>query len=259
MNAAHNTIHSRTVDNILIVTISRPQVRNALTPDCHYALATIFDQFAADDSLHVAIITGEGDKAFCSGSDLNFINDLSPDIMPVSGFGGLTTRFDLYKPVIAAINGDAIGGGLEIVMACDLAIAVPHARFCLPEPKVGLAASGGLHRLARTLTLKHAMKLALTAEMFDAETAIAMGLINQVYPTDDILGDAIKMAYGIGKLAPLAIKASKQMILEGLSAPDMQSAFAGRYSAFEAMLASDDAKEGPRAFIEKRPPKWSGK
>ncbi|MDC3314235.1 enoyl-CoA hydratase-related protein [Alphaproteobacteria bacterium] len=259
MNAPHKTIQFYNIDNIMIVTVSRPQVRNALTPDCHFALAEIFDRFAADDSLHVAIITGEGDKAFCSGSDLNFIDDLKPDDMPVSGFGGLTTRFDLYKPVIAAINGDAIGGGLEIVMACDLAIAVPHARFCLPEPKVGLAASGGLHRLARTLTLKHAMKLAMTAEMIDAETAVAMGLINQVYPTDDILDDAIEMARNIGELAPLAIKASKQMILEGLSAPDMQSAFAGRYSAFEAMLASHDAKEGPRAFIEKRSPKWSGK
>ena len=259
MNAPHKTIQFYNIDNIMIVTVSRPQVRNALTPDCHFALAAIFDRFAADDSLHVAIITGEGDKAFCSGSDLNFIDDLKPDDMPVSGFGGLTTRFDLYKPVIAAINGDAIGGGLEIVMACDLAIAVPHARFCLPEPKVGLVASGGLHRLARTLTLKHAMKLAMTAEMIDAETAVAMGLINQIYPTDDILDDAIEMARSIGELAPLAIKASKQMILEGLSAPDMQSAFAGRYSAFEAMLASHDAKEGPRAFIEKRSPKWSGK
>lgn len=259
MNAAHNTIHCHTIDNIMIVTIARPHVRNALTPDCHFALAEIFDRFAVDDSLHVAIITGEGDKAFCSGSDLNFIDDLKPDDMPVSGFGGLTTRFDLHKPVIAAINGDAIGGGLEIVMACDLAIAVPHARFCLPEPKVGLAASGGLHRLSRALALKHVMKLALTAETIDAEAAVAMGLINQIYPADDILGDAIEMARSIGELAPLAIKASKQMILEGLSARDIQSAFAGRYSALEAMLASDDAKEGPRAFIEKRSPKWRGK
>jgi crotonobetainyl-CoA hydratase len=140
-------------DDIMEVSIQRPDVLNALNSQAHSELADTFDKFAKDSALNIAVIRGSGERAFCVGSDLKERSEFGSDRMPPSGFAGLTERFDLEKPVIALVNGDAIGGGLEILLACDLAIAVDTAHFGLPEPKVGLAASGGLHRLARQLPL----------------------------------------------------------------------------------------------------------
>lgn len=135
----------------LFVTLNRPEVRNALHPPAHRELEDAFNRLETDDSLYCAVITGTGSKAFCVGSDLKYRAATGDGSMPKTGFAGLAQRYTLTKPVIAAINGDAIGGGLEIVLACDLAIAVRGARFGLPEPKVGLSAHGGLHALARQL------------------------------------------------------------------------------------------------------------
>lgn len=249
-----------TTGGIMLVTINRPAVRNALDPAAHRALADAFDAFAANDALRVAIITGSGGRAFCVGSDLKARLASNGDDMPATGFAGLCERFDLEKPVIAAVNGDCIGGGLEIVLACDLAVTVAHARFGLPEPRVGLVAAGGLHRLIRSLPTKAAMEIALTGRLFDAGTALRHGLVNQVVDDgSDVLAQARLLAGEIIDCAPLATRATKQMIARGLAAPTLEDAFAGEYPAYRRMLESEDAVEGSRAFLEKRQPDWKGR
>jgi crotonobetainyl-CoA hydratase len=246
---------------LLWITIDRPAALNALDPATHRALAAAFDGYAADPRLRVAIVTGAGERAFCVGSDLKARAEAGADDHPPTGFAGLTHRFDLDKPVIAAVNGLALGGGVEIVAACDLAIAADHAEFALPEPRLGLAAigGGGLQRLARTLPLKLAMELALTARRFGAEEAKRIGLINAVVPRVALRAEARRWAETVLEGAPLAVEASKQVMLASLGAPSLEAALRQRYSAIERMLASEDAKEGSRAFIEKRKPRWQGR
>ncbi|MBT3307173.1 MAG: enoyl-CoA hydratase [Rhodospirillaceae bacterium] len=240
----------------LILTLNRPQVRNALHPPAHDELSRAFDRLEADDSVHYAVVTGAGDKAFCTGSDLKFRAETGETYIPPMGFAGLTERFGLDKPVIAAINGDAVGGGMEIVLACDLAIAVKGARFGFPEPKVGLAASGGLHRLIRQIPTKFAMQIALKSELFSAGEALALGLVNAVVEPQELNDEIDKLIQTLEANAPLSLRATKQMMLAGLDEPSLEAAFAGSYPAYETMLASEDAVEGPLAFSQKRKPKW---
>ena len=243
-------------DDIMEVSIQRPDVLNALNSQAHSELADTFDKFAKDSALNIAVIRGSGERAFCVGSDLKERAEVGSDRMPPSGFAGLTERFDLEKPVIALVNGDAIGGGLEILLACDLAIAVDTAHFGLPEPKVGLAASGGLHRLARQLPLKRAMEISLMGNLFDAVTAMNIGLINEVVPRQSLENTKKKYLSNLRECAPLALRATKQMILEGLEQGSLENAFRANYPSFQRMLASEDAKEGVQAFAEKRKPVW---
>ena len=263
MEGAAAGIRWETKDRTLVLTIDRQDSRNALDLDAHHQLASLFDSFADSDAHLVAIITGAGDRAFCAGSDLKVRAGLDRANLPSTGFAGLAERFDLTKPVIAAVNGDAIGGGMEIVLACDLCVAVPSARFALPEPRVGLAASGGLHRLARQMPLKQAMEIALTGRMFTADELVGMGVVNQLSPSltgaANALVTALETAALICENAPLSVRATKQMMMSGLDLPDLETAFATRYPAFEAMLASEDAREGRLAFLQKRHPKWQGK
>ena len=246
---------------ILWITINRPSALNALSPPAHRELSAALDGFASDASLRVAVITGTGERAFCVGSDLKQRQIGNKDDHPLTGFGGISHRFDLAKPVIAAVNGLALGGGVEIVAACDLAIAADHAEFSLPEPRVGLAAlgGGGLQRLARTLPLKYAMELVLTGRRFGAEEAKQIGLINAVVPRGDLKARVRAMAEAIVEGAPLAVEASKQVMLQSLAMPDLQTALRATYPAAERMLASADAREGQRAFVEKRKARWQGK
>ena len=242
-----------------IITIDRPEVRNALHPPAHAELAAAFDDFAADDTLAVAVIRGAGEKAFCVGSDLKYRVETGANPVPPTGFAGLCERYDLAKPVIAAVNGDAIGGGLEIVLACDLAIAVEGARFGLPEPRIGLCAHGGLHRLARQIPYKSAALLAFTGRLFGAHEALAMGLLNEVAPREAFEASVDALVADVAACAPLALQATKEMMHEGLTEPSVEAAFARSYPAYERMLASEDAREGPRAFMEKRAPVWRGR
>ena len=247
--------------HVLTLTINRPEVLNALNPAAHRELARAFDSYAADPELRVAILTAAGQRAFCVGTDLKERARTNKDDHPATGFAGITRRFDLFKPVIAAVNGLAIGGGLEVVIACDLAIAAEHAEFALPEPLVGLAAlgGGGLQRLARQLPLKEAMWLALTGKRIDAGEARRIGLINQVVPASELQARARALADDLLRCAPLSLQASKQVMLQSLAEPALSKSIAATYPAAERMWASEDAREGQRAFLEKRPPRWRGR
>lgn len=245
--------------HLTIVTIERPEAYNALTNLAHAELGEVFDDFAHDDEQWVAILTGAGDKAFCAGHDLKQQVAGGRLETPPSGFAGLASRHDLDKPVIAAVNGVAMGGGCEIVLACDIAVASPHAVFALPEPRVGLAAiAGGIQRLPHEIGLKRAMGMMLTGRHVPAREALELGFINEV-ALDGALAGARRWASDILACSPMSIRATKQAVLRGLSS-DISQAMreAWDYPAIKAMLASADAVEGPVAFVEKRLPRWSG-
>ncbi|MFB9125797.1 enoyl-CoA hydratase [Paraburkholderia dipogonis] len=243
---------------VLIVMIDRPDARNALNLEAHHELGRIFDDFDEDPSLRVAIITGRGSKAFCAGSDIK--DDLDPDKKPASGFAGLSRRFDLRKPVIAAVNGSALGGGVEILLACDLAVAVESARFGFPEPRVGLAAiEGGLQRLAQHIPFKFAMQMLLTCETIDAATALRFGLVNEVVREDALLETALRYASALVAGAPLAIETTKAVVMQGLAEAGVTKASVWQHQAVSELWASADAAEGVTAFAARRQPVWKGK
>lgn len=249
-------------DHVAWVTLNRPEVMNALHPPCHDRLDAIWDEFAADPDLWVAILTGAGERAFCAGNDLKWTaqnqNRMPP--MPKGGFAGLATRFDLVKPVIAAVNGLALGGGFEVVLACDVVVAAEHAQFGLPEPKVGLvAAAGGAQRLPRQIPLKVAMGMMLTGEPITAQRALELGLVNEVAPRGELLEVAASWADRIAACSPLSVRATKQAALNGLDRPLEDAIAIGNYPAITELLRSEDALEGPRAFAEKRKPQWKGR
>ena len=246
-------------EGILVITLDRPEVLNALHAEAHVELDRVLDAYATDPALRIAIITGSGDRAFCVGSDVKAIAEVGHKTYPKGGFAGLTTRFDLWKPVIAAVNGLCFGGGVEIVAACDLAIAAEHAQFALPEPLVGLAATNGLARLARQLAAKDAMWLVLTGKRIDAHEAQRIGLVNQVVARGEALAAARALARDMLACAPLALEASKQVVLQSLEERDLETAMRKQYPAMQRMLDSEDAREGPRAFAEKRKPRWQGR
>jgi enoyl-CoA hydratase/carnithine racemase len=247
---------------LLVVTIDRPEVMNALHPPANRALAAAFDRFAADPALWVAIITGSGERAFCAGNDLKYQaggGDMSGQ--PRSGFGGLTSRFDLDKPVIAAVNGVAMGGGFEIALACDLLIAADNATFALPEPRVGLTAfAGGMHRLPREIGLKQAMGMMLTGRRVGGEEGKALGFVNDVAPQGDALARAKAWAAQILECGPLSVRATKQAALRGLAEPSLEAALRNQHSypGLRTLFASKDYVEGPLAFAQKRKPNWKG-
>ncbi len=246
--------------NLLIITLNRPDRLNALHPPANAELSGVFDDFAADDDLWVAIITGEG-RGFSAGNDLRYQAEGGDrSAAPESGFAGLTNRYDLLKPVIAAVNGVAMGGGFEIALACDLIIAAESALFALPEPRVGLAAlAGGLHRLPREIGTKQALGMILTGRRVSAAEGQALGFVNEVVPDGEVVDAAKRWAAQILECSPMSIRASKQAVYEGLEHAGVQAATAGKYSAVKAMVTSEDFVEGPLAFAEKRPPEWKGK
>ena len=247
-------------DHLLIVTIERPEVLNALHTMASAELGEVFDQFAEDPDLWVAIITGRGDRAFSAGNDLKHQASGGKNVPSPSGFGGLTSRFDLAKPVIAAVNGVSMGGGFEIALACDIILASDQAIFALPEPRVGLAAlAGGLHRLPRQIGMKQAMGMILTGRRVGAEEGKAMGFVTEVVPHAELLQTARDWAAQIGECAPLSIRASKDVAVRGLNNASLHEAMSQRYDSVRSMSESEDFIEGPKAFAEKRPPNWQGR
>ncbi len=257
---AYEFCTAETEGHLLIVTINRPERMNSLHPPANFELEKIFNDFAANPDLWVAIITGAGDRAFSAGNDLRYQAEGNKIEVPKTGFAGLTARYDLDKPVIAAVNGVAMGGGFEIALAADLIIASDKAVFALPEPRVGLAAlAGGLHRLPRQIGLKRAMGMILTARRVSAEEGKELGFVNEVVPADDLLAAARRWAALILECSPLSIRASKQSVLKGLDEADLEKAINGKYPAVTTLFKSEDLIEGPLAFAQKRAPVWKGK
>ena len=257
----YELIRYETIDRVVRVTIQREEARNALNNQANIELGHAFDRFAADPDAWVAIITGAGDKSFCAGNDLKAAarGDVMTQEKWSGGFGGLAMRYDLFKPVIAAANGPALGGGYEIILACDIVIAADHARFALPEARIGkLAGAGGVHRLPRMLPWQRAMGLLLTGDEISAETAMEWGLVNEVVPSAQVQDRSLKWAQRLASLSPLALRAAKEAAARGLDLP-LAQAIATSFPSRDVLRASPDFNEGARAFVEKRPPVWQGR
>ncbi len=251
--------------HIATITIKRPETRNSLDMEHFRDLAHAWAAFRDDSSAWVAVITGVG-QDFCTGADLKkFIPELTGDLPQPEGWDKVDAihavlhRFPVYKPIVAAVNGTCVAGGFEMLSSTDIRVAVPDARFAVMEPKRGLFAGGGSTvRLPRQMPYAFAMELLLTADMVDAERALAMGLINRVVPAGQLMDTAYDYAERIVANAPLAVFATKQSAVEGL-ALDLESAYDNETRHSDRVFATEDAKEGPRAFAEKRPPRWQAR
>ncbi len=260
---AYDFIDVVTDERVTHVTLNRPEVMNAINPQMHDELQAAFDAFAADDEQFLCVVRGAGDRAFCAGSDLKaiaFAEGRNP--YPADGYAGLIERYDLNKPIIAAVDGFALGGGFEIALACDIILATERSSFGLPEPLVGaVALGGGVHRLARQIGLKQAMGMVLTADRVSADAGYQLGFVNEVVPVAEFEDCVARWCERILRCAPLSLAASKEAIMKGLDEPSLEAAMTNQedYPAFYKWRRSEDAKEGPKAFAEKRPPNWSGR
>ena len=243
-------------DNIALVTLNRPEARNAISPEVSQTMAAVLDEIESDAGMRAVVITGKG-EVFSAGADLKVVaqgnaNDIARG---KGGFAGVVTR-DFPKPLIAAVNGPALAGGFEIVLSCDLVVAAEHARFGIPEVKRGLmAAAGGLIRLPKRVPLAVALELAMTGDPIDATRALQLGLVNRVVAADRVIDEAIALAERIGENSPIAVRNSRRLVREAAELSEAE----GWNRTLELMVPvfeSGDAVEGATAFAEKRPPVW---
>jgi len=245
-------------ERMAIAAINRPESRNAVNGDVANGMEAILDELEGDDDIQAVVITGRG-PTFCAGADLKKVakgegGDLATKR---GGFGGIVTR-DFPKPLIAAVNGPALDGGFELVLACDLVIAAEDAVFGLPEAKRGLfAAAGGLIRLPKRIPLALATEVAITGDPIDATRAFQLGLVNRLVPADQVVDAAVELAGRIARNGPLAVKNSLKMVREAGDLSD-EDAWRRNYELAMEVFASKDSIEGATAFAEKREPRWTG-
>ncbi len=257
------TVLMRREGHVAIITMNRPHVMNAVNAEMSVAMEACIDELLEDSDLRVGILTGAG-RAFSAGADLKEVaagRSLQAPHQRERGWGGFMRKM-VDKPLIAAVNGYALGGGTEMMLACDLAVVGESAKLGLPEVRRGIiAAGGGLLRLPRRVPQAIAMQLALTGDPITAMTAQQWGLVNRVVPDDEVLATAVDLATKIAANAPLAVQASKRMIQLGhaLGSDWEPDAWSVSDREIKAIMRSDDAKEGPRAFAQKRAPQWSGR
>ncbi len=260
-------LYEKPRDHVARITINRPEVRNAINTPAHKEWSDLLDEAEADDDVWVIVVTGIGDKAFCAGRDLKYLSAMrqapaeaqAEDAALMAQVTKLIERFHYSKPLIARVNGIALGGGFEVAMACDLVVAADHVEFGLPEPRRGIyAGGGGVHRLPRQLPLKLAMEYLLTSRTMTAARAKELGLVNDVVPFDQLDAAVDRLIDDILLGAPLSIRATKQSAMMGLDMA-LPEAFYHPYPAVAAMSESEDAREGPLAFSEKRIPTWKGR
>jgi crotonobetainyl-CoA hydratase len=249
---------------LAIITINRPEAMNAVNAEVWQGIGTALDDYAVDSNLWCAIITGAGDRAFCAGADLKAVakgQSIFPEGGERWGFAGIAQHY-INKPIIAAVNGFALGGGTEIALTCDLVVASETAAFGLPEVKRGIiAGAGGLLRLPRQLPLKVAMELIFTGRPMSAAEAKEWGLVNRVVPQELLLEKAIELADEIIANAPVAVSVSKEIVYRGLdvSLDHPANAWEINQEYVTRVMESEDSKEGPKAFAEKRMPQWAGR
>ncbi|MFO1300812.1 MAG: enoyl-CoA hydratase-related protein [Burkholderiaceae bacterium] len=262
------TLRRETRDGVLILTIDRPAARNALDSRTQKALLDEWLRFRDDDELRVAVLTGAGNEAFCAGADLKELGAFYRSMTPFQrrergerepGLGAITRNFDARKPTIAAVNGTCLAGGLELALACDIRIAAEHARFGLPEVCRGiLPGAGGTQRLPRALPLGVAMEMILSGAPIDAAAALRWGLVSHVVPAAGLLEGALDIAARIASNGPLAVRAARDAVHQGLTLP-LEAALRLEQFLAEPLRQSEDAAEGVRAFIEKRTAKFTGR
>ncbi len=245
---------------VALLTINREKQLNSINGQASREMQTAWEDFRDDPDLRVAILTGAGPKAFSTGMDLVATaqgeNQFEGRPAP---FGGFTKRMPIYKPIIAAINGFCLAGGLELALACDIRICSPDARFGLPEVRWAIMpGAGGTQRLPRAIPLALANYLILTAEQIDAETALRAGLVSHIVPKEELLDRAFQIAATICERGPLAVRTAKEAIVRGQDMP-LDHAMAYEDVLLTRLMATEDAKEGPRAFAEKRKPEYHGR
>ena len=254
---SYNFIKTEKQGHILIVTMNRPEVYNAVHAEMHQEMSDCWDAFAADDDLWVAVLTGAGDKAFTAGNDLKATNSGSKKGLPEKGFAGLSSRFDLEKPIIAAVNGFAMGGGFETALSCDIIIASENAKFGLPEVKVGFFASAsGVQRLSRYIGRLAAQEMMLTGRTIDAQEALELGCCNEVVAPDRLMPRAMELAEHMCSVSPSSVKATKRILNSMAVADGLPESLMYSREVQKDLAQTEDFKEGVQAFVEKRKPNW---
>ncbi|MCC7364362.1 MAG: enoyl-CoA hydratase/isomerase family protein [Dehalococcoidia bacterium] len=247
-------------DQVALITINRPDAMNSVSAKVSQEMLAAWEDFRDDDNLRVAILTGAGERAFSTGMDLvaTASGESQFEGRPAP-FGGFTKRMPIYKPIIAAINGFCLAGGLELALACDIRIATPDARFGLPEVKWAIIpGAGGTQRLPRAIPQAWANYLILTGEFMDAPTAERIGLISHVVPREELLDKAFQIANVICERGPLAVRTAKEAIVRGQDMP-LEHGMAYEDVLIARLFGTEDAKEGPKAFAEKRKPEYKGR
>src|SRR5215471_11288686 len=252
-------------NRVAYITINRPEARNAIDWETSKELSDAWKDFRDDDNLWIAVLTGAGDKSFSAGADLKSLipsltsRDRSRSPADEGGFGGITRGFECWKPIIAAVNGHCLAGGFEIMMACDLRIASENAVFGQTEVRWGIIpGAGGTQRLPRSIPLAKAMEIILMGESITAEEAYRIGLINKVVPQSELMNEVERWVAILLERGPLALRAAKQAILQGLSLP-LDEGLKLEQRLFTRLLATEDAREGPLAFAQKRKPDFKGR